>query len=66
VYDPLDGNTFLEAYVCDGCLLQKKELIDEVVVERTDKVIARRPPPFGGADDGAGVVVHATKLEETT
>ncbi len=48
VYDPIDGNTFLEAYVCDECLLQKKELIEEVVVERTDKVIARRPPVFEG------------------
>jgi len=66
VYDPIDGNTFLEAYVCDECLLQKKELIEEVVVERTDKVIARRPPVFEGADDRAGAVVHVKKLEETT
>ena len=47
MYDPIDGNTFLEAYVCDECLLQKKELIEEVVLERTDKVIARRPPSRG-------------------
>ena len=66
VYDPIDGNTFLEAYVCDECLLQKKELIEEVVVERTDKVIARRAPGFEAADDRAGAVVHVKKLEETT
>jgi hypothetical protein len=66
VYDPIDGNTFLEAYVCDKCLLQKKELIEEVVVERTDKIIARRPPAFEGADDLAGAVLHVKKLEETT
>jgi hypothetical protein len=66
VYDPIDGHTFLEAYVCDACLLQKKELIEEVVVERTEKVIARRPPVFEGTDERAGAVVHVKTLEETT
>jgi hypothetical protein len=65
VYDPIDGNTFLEAYVCDVCLQRKKGLIAEVVVERTEKVIARRPPAFAGADGRAAAVVDADVPKET-
>lgn len=54
VYDPIDGSTFLEAYVCDDCLQRKKGLVQEVVVERTEKVVARRPPVFEGVDDRMG------------
>src|SRR5205085_40464 len=29
VYDPLEGNVFLEAAICDACLVRKKGLIEE-------------------------------------
>lgn len=66
VYDPIDRNTFLEAYVCDDCLQRKKGLIEEVVVERTEKVTARRPPVFEGAHDNAAAVVDVDEPEEAT
>ena len=34
VYDSLDGDTFLEALVCDDCLVQKRSLIEEVTLRR--------------------------------
>ena len=46
VYDSLAGDVFLEAFVCDECLLRKKSLIDEVVVRRTTEVVERRSPNF--------------------
>lgn len=46
VYDPLAGDVFLEAFVCDNCLLKKKALIEEVVVQRTTEVVERRSPTF--------------------
>ena len=46
VYDSLAGDVFLEAFVCDDCLLKKKELVEEVIVQRTTKVVERRLPDF--------------------
>lgn len=46
VYDSLDGDTFLEAFVCDGCLVRKRDLIEEVTLRRPRPVEERRPPEF--------------------
>ena len=46
VYDPLDDGVFLEASICDACLIQKKGLIEELVVTQPREVIERRPPSF--------------------
>ena len=46
VYDPLEGNVFLEAVICDACLVRKKGLIEEVQVMQPPKVVERRPPAF--------------------
>ncbi len=46
VYDPLNGRVFLEAIICDECLLRKKELIEEVVVIQPSEIIERRPVDF--------------------
>jgi hypothetical protein len=46
VYDPAEGGTFLEALICDSCLLRKKALVEEMVVNQPREVIERRPPSF--------------------
>ena len=46
VYDPLAGDVFLEAFVCDDCLLRKRALIKEIVVGQTSEVVERRSPSF--------------------
>jgi hypothetical protein len=46
VYDPLHRETFLEAWVCDACLVRKKALIEEVEVRRGPAIVERRPPDF--------------------
>jgi hypothetical protein len=46
VYDPLDDRMFLEACICDSCLIQKKGLIEELVVTQPRKAVERRPPIF--------------------
>jgi hypothetical protein len=46
VYDPLNEETFLEACVCDDCLVRKKALIEEVKVRRPQALVERRPPNF--------------------
>ena len=33
VYDPMSGDVFLEAVICDACLIGKKGLIEEVKAE---------------------------------
>jgi hypothetical protein len=44
VYDPNCGGVFLEAAICDECLVRKKGLIEEVEVTRPAEVLTRRPP----------------------
>jgi hypothetical protein len=44
VYDPLDPGASLEALICDACLVQKKDLVEEVVVRERTEVIERRAP----------------------
>jgi hypothetical protein len=44
VYDPANAAVFLEAFICDSCLIHKKELVEEVVVRQRTEVIERRPP----------------------
>jgi len=44
VYDPADAHVFLEAFICDDCLVRKKGLVEEVSVRRRTEVIERRPP----------------------
>ena len=44
VYDP-DGSEFLEALICDQCLLRKKGILEEVTVIKEERV-ERRPAPF--------------------
>jgi hypothetical protein len=44
VYDPVIPGVFLEALICDACLLQKKGLVEEVVVRERTEVVERRPP----------------------
>jgi hypothetical protein len=46
VYDPLDDRVFLEAFICDACLIRKKGFVEEVVVTRPHEVLERRPPSF--------------------
>ena len=46
VYDPLNGAVFLEALICDECLVQKRGLIEEVVVRQPRPVVERQPPDF--------------------
>ncbi len=46
VYDPLDGKVFLEAFICDACLIMKKDLIEEAVVTQPREVVERRPANF--------------------
>ena len=46
VYDPAAGNVFLEAVICDACLVRKKALLEEVVVRRVSEEVERRPPGF--------------------
>ena len=43
VYDPVNDCVFLEAHICDACLIRKKELVEEVVVRQRTEVIERRP-----------------------
>jgi hypothetical protein len=43
VYDPLDPGIFLEAIICDACLVRKKDLVEEVVVRDRAEEIERRP-----------------------
>ena len=46
VYDPLDGRVFLEAIICDECVIRKKGLIEEVVVTQPSEIVERRSPDF--------------------
>ena len=46
VYDPADGGVFLEALICDSCLIRKKALVEEVVVKQPREVVERHPPSF--------------------
>ena len=46
VFDPASDAVFLEVFVCDDCLLRKKQLIEEVVVRHTREVVERRTPSF--------------------
>jgi hypothetical protein len=43
VYDPVDPGVFLEALICDACLVRKKEFVEEVVIRERTEVIERRP-----------------------
>lgn len=52
VYDPKpwtsygsNFHTCLEAVICDDCLKAKKELIEEAIIEKTEK-IERKPVDF--------------------
>ena len=42
-YDPMDPGVFLEAFICDSCLIRKKGLVEEVVIRHRNEVIERRP-----------------------
>jgi hypothetical protein len=46
VYDPMLAHTFLEALICDACLVRKKELIEEVVVRERVEEVQRSIPDF--------------------
>ena len=46
VFDAVSDAVFLEAIVCDDCLVRKKQLIDEVAVRHTSEVVERRTPDF--------------------
>ncbi len=46
VYDPIAGNVFLEVVICDGCLVRKKALLEEVEVRQVSQEVERRPPDF--------------------
>ena len=46
LFDPASDAVFLEVFVCDDCLLRKKQLIEEVVVRHTREVVERRTPSF--------------------
>ncbi len=48
VYDPIgDSSQYLEAYVCDVCLVGKKHLLEEVHFQRKFEVLERKEPDFG-------------------
>jgi hypothetical protein len=42
-YDPLDPGVYLEALICDACLVRKKGLVEEVVVRERCEEVERRP-----------------------
>jgi hypothetical protein len=44
VYDSLQGGVFLEALICDGCLVRKKGLMEEVRLTQPRPVAKRSPP----------------------
>jgi hypothetical protein len=46
VYDPLREGAFLEALVCDKCLLQKRALVEEVRIRHPEPLVERRAPDF--------------------
>lgn len=46
IYDPVSGGVFLEAVICDACLVRRKDSIEEVTVTRPPDVIERSPPSF--------------------
>jgi hypothetical protein len=46
VFDPIDGNVYLEAIICDSCLKEKKSFIQEVRTKTTTEVIERKEPDF--------------------
>lgn len=46
VYDSMTNDVFLEALICDDCLVEKNDFIEEVVVRRTTEVVERRTPGF--------------------
>ena len=43
VYDPMNAAVFLEALICDACLIRKKGLVEEVIVRERTEVIERHP-----------------------
>jgi hypothetical protein len=46
VYDPSGEDVFLEAVICDACLVRKKSLLEEVVIRCVHDEVERRPPAF--------------------
>ena len=46
VYDSIADDQFLEVVICDDCIVEKNDLIEEVVVRRTTEVVERRPATF--------------------
>jgi len=46
VYDPANGSVFLEAILCDACLIRKRDLVEEVIVKQSTEVVERRRPIF--------------------
>jgi hypothetical protein len=47
LYDPLTGDCYLEAVICDSCLRKKKKLLEEVVFEKKVEILERKEPNFG-------------------
>ena len=47
VYDQLTGGTFLEIAICDGCLTERQQLVEEVTIVRHVKEASRNPANFG-------------------
>ena len=43
VYDPANAHVFLEALICDACLMRKKGLVEEVVIGERTEIVERRP-----------------------
>jgi hypothetical protein len=48
LFDPFDesAETYLEAFVCDGCLKAKASRMEKVVAKTVNEVISRTNPEF--------------------
>ena len=65
VYDPISESRYLEAHVCDVCLLSKKHLLEEVHFQRRFEVLERREPNFD-TDHADGKLSKSSEGESTT
>jgi len=62
-YDPMRENRYLEAHVCDQCLIKKKPLLEEVVFQKKFQVLERKEPDFGEDHSRVEVSTKSTGSE---
>jgi hypothetical protein len=47
VYDQLTEGAFLEIAICDGCLTERQQLVEEVTIVRRIEEVSRHPAELG-------------------